>query len=108
MSKIQYLNEKHLLAMEKRMKGLKYAEIAQEVGVSLDTVKTWFRKNGLLQTHYGEYARYIYEKFYQNARVGTVNAEIVRNILTDKTTPGMADGAVNGSKPQRMEARKPQ
>lgn len=104
MSNTKFLNQKHLIAMEKRMQGCRYQEIAKEVGVSIDTIKTWFRKNGLLQTHFSDYARYVYEKFYQNARAGTMNSELVRNILADKGRPITA---VNGSKPQRIEADKP-
>ncbi len=91
MTNTKFLNQKHLIAMEKRMQGCRYQEIAKEVGVSIDTIKTWFRKNGLLQTHYGDYAKYVYEKFYQNARAGTMNSELVRNILADKAKPVTTD-----------------
>lgn len=97
MTNTKFLNQKHLIAMEKRMQGCRYQEIAKEVGVSIDTIKTWFRKNGLLQMHYGDYARYVYEKFYQNARAGTMNSELVRNILADKAKPVITDKC---SKPQ--------
>lgn len=70
--------------MEKKMRGESYRKIASELGFSLDTIKSWFRKNGgILNEHYENYARTIYERFYQNARPGTMNYEIVQNILKE-------------------------
>lgn len=49
------LKEKFHTAIDLKWKGFKYREIAEQLGVSLDTVKSWFRKNGLLQMHYEDY-----------------------------------------------------
>ena len=38
-----------------KWKSFKYPEIAEKLGVSLDTVKSWFRSNGLLKIHYRDY-----------------------------------------------------
>ena len=38
-----------------KWQGSQYKEIAGEVGVSIDTVKFWFRKNGFLREAYGTY-----------------------------------------------------
>jgi len=48
--------EKFKIAIDMKWKGFKYPEIAEKLGVSLDTVKSWFRKNGLLSVHYKDYA----------------------------------------------------
>ncbi len=70
--------------MEKKMRGESYRKIAGDLGFSIDTIKSWFRKeNGILGKHYDSYARTIYERFYQNARPGTMNYEIVQNILKE-------------------------
>ena len=47
--------EKFKVAMDMKWKGFKYPEIAEKLGVSLDTVKSWFRSNGLLKIHYRDY-----------------------------------------------------
>ncbi len=47
--------EKFNIAIDMKWKGFKYPEIAEKLGVSLDTVKSWFRKNGLLHQHYEDY-----------------------------------------------------
>lgn len=47
--------EKFNIAIDMKWKGFKYREIAEELGVSLDTVKSWFRENGLLRVHYKDY-----------------------------------------------------
>ena len=47
--------EKFKGAMDMKWKGFKYPEISEKLGVSLDTVKSWFRSNGLLKIHYQDY-----------------------------------------------------
>ena len=47
--------EKFKVAMDMKWKGFKYPEISEKLGVSLDTVKSWFRSNGLLKIHYRDY-----------------------------------------------------
>ncbi len=47
--------EKFKIAIDMKWKGFKYREIAEKLGVSLDTVKSWFRSSGLLGVHYKDY-----------------------------------------------------
>jgi len=47
--------KKFKIAIDMKWKGFKYPEIAEKLGVSLDTVKSWFRSNGLLKIHYRDY-----------------------------------------------------
>ena len=47
--------EKFKIAIEMKWKGVKYPEIAERLGVSLDTVKSWFRDGGLLEIHYEDH-----------------------------------------------------
>jgi uncharacterized protein YjcR len=47
--------EKFKTALDMKWRGFKYREIAEKLSVSLDTVKSWFRKNGLLERHYKDY-----------------------------------------------------
>lgn len=47
--------EKFKIAIDMKWKGFKYREIAEKLGVSLDTVKSWFRSVGLLRVHYEDY-----------------------------------------------------
>ena len=47
--------KKFKIAIDMKWKGFKYPEIAEKLGVSLDTVKSWFRSNGLLKIHYQDY-----------------------------------------------------
>ena len=47
--------ENFKIALDMKWKGFKYPEIAKKLGVSLDTVKSWFRSNGLLKIHYRDY-----------------------------------------------------
>ncbi len=47
--------EKFNIAIDMKWKGFKYPEIAEKLGVSLDTVKSWFRSNGILRMHYKDY-----------------------------------------------------
>ena len=47
--------ENFKIALDMKWKGFKYPEIAEKLGVSLDTVKSWFRSNGLLKIHYQDY-----------------------------------------------------
>jgi len=47
--------KKFKVAIDMKWKGFKYPEIAEKLGVSLDTVKSWFRSNGLLKIHYRDY-----------------------------------------------------
>lgn len=47
--------EKFNIAIDMKWKGFKYREIAEKLGVSLDTVKSWFRENGILRMYYADY-----------------------------------------------------
>lgn len=47
--------EKFNIAIDMKWRGFKYREIAERLGVSLDTVKSWFRSNGILRMHYKDY-----------------------------------------------------
>ena len=47
--------ENFKIALDMKWRGFKYREIAEKLGVSLDTVKSWFRSNGLLKIHYQDY-----------------------------------------------------
>lgn len=49
--------EKFKTAIDMKWKRFKYQEIAERLGVSLDTVKSWFRSGGLLKVHYEDYAQ---------------------------------------------------
>jgi DNA-directed RNA polymerase specialized sigma24 family protein len=55
MPKLNYLRPKHKRAIEMKWHGSQYKEITGEVGVSIDTVKFWFRANGFLREAYGTY-----------------------------------------------------
>jgi len=48
--------ENFKMALDMKWRGFKYPEIAERLSVSLDTVKSWFRSNGLLRVHYEDYA----------------------------------------------------
>jgi len=56
MPKLNYLRPKHKRAIEMRWQSIHYNEIASEVGVTLDAVKSWFRANGFLREAYNQYA----------------------------------------------------
>ncbi|MDE2019056.1 MAG: hypothetical protein KGJ13_01770 [Patescibacteria group bacterium] len=56
MPKLTYLRPKHKRAIEMRWLSVPYEEIAKEVGVSYDTVKSWFRAKGFLREAYNQYA----------------------------------------------------
>jgi hypothetical protein len=56
MPKLNYLRPKHKRAIEMRWQSIHYDEIASEVGVTLDAVKSWFRANGFLREAYNQYA----------------------------------------------------
>ncbi|MBU2265382.1 helix-turn-helix domain-containing protein [Patescibacteria group bacterium] len=62
--------EKFNIAIDMKWRGFKYPEIAEKLGVSLDTVKSWFRKNGLLDQHYKDYVhdQFIMRKQEQQRR----------------------------------------
>ena len=47
--------KKFKVAIDMKWKGFRYSEIAERLGVSLDTVKSWFRDGGLLEIHYEDY-----------------------------------------------------
>ena len=83
MPTLKYLNQKHYEAMEKKMRGESYRKIAGDLGSTIDTIKSWFRPDGILREHYDRYNQTVYERFYQNARPGTMTHEIVQNILKD-------------------------
>ena len=55
-SPMREFKEKFKIAIEMKWKGVKYPEIDERLGVSLDAVKSWFRSNGLLKVHYEDYA----------------------------------------------------
>ena len=61
----------------------RYGEIAKEVGVTLDTVKSWFRVNGFLREAYKIYS----------------NDQETENKLKDKQAQ---INTLNGNKPQLM------
>ena len=65
------------------MRGESYRKIANDIGFTVDAIKSWFRPDGILGEHYEKYNRIVYERFYQNARPGTMNYEIVQNILKE-------------------------
>ncbi len=56
MPKLTYLRPWHKRAIEMRWLSVPYEEIAKEVGVSHDTVKSWFRAKGFLREAYNQYA----------------------------------------------------
>lgn len=66
MAKLKQLNKKHLKAIEKKWNGDGYQKISDDLGVSLDTVKSWFRASGLLKTHYETYAENLGREFLLN------------------------------------------
>ena len=47
--------KKFKVAIDMKWKGFRYPEIARKLGVSPNTVKSWFRSNGLLRMHYEDY-----------------------------------------------------
>lgn len=55
LKKLLFPAGKYWQAIELKWRGLKYREIAKLLDVSLDTVKSWFRCNGLLKLHYEDY-----------------------------------------------------
>jgi len=55
MPKLKRLSKKYWMAIDMKWKKLAYQEISEKLGVSLDTVKSWFRRNGLLSAHYKDY-----------------------------------------------------
>lgn len=65
--------EKFKDAIDMKWKGFKYREIAERLGVSLDTVKSWFRNKGILRMHYKDYVedRFIIRKQEQEKRTKT-------------------------------------
>lgn len=56
MPKLTYLRPWHKRAIEMRWLSVPYEKIASEVGVTLDTVKSWFRTKGFLREAYNQYA----------------------------------------------------
>ena len=64
-----------------RWKNFRYKEIARELGMSLDTVKSWFRENGFLKEAYKNY----------------INEQELNWKLKDKQKQ---INTLNGSKPQ--------
>lgn len=55
MPKLKRLSEKYWTAIDMKWKKFAYQKIAEKLGVSLDTVKSWFRNSGLLSMHYRDY-----------------------------------------------------
>ena len=87
MPKVFYLNQKHILAMQRRMEGVQYNAIAKEMDVSIDTVKNWFRKNGLLQKHYSEYAGILLKQFYKKNKITDLDKAAARIAVTNPKPP---------------------
>jgi len=56
MPKLTYLRPWHKQAIEMKWQSAHYKEIASEVGVTIDTVKSWFRSKGFLRKAYNQYA----------------------------------------------------
>jgi len=56
MPKLKNLTAKHWQGIKLKWRGNSYQEIADKLGVSIDTVEFWFRrKNGLLLGHYEDF-----------------------------------------------------
>ena len=56
MPKLKKLTAKHWQAIQLKWRGNNYQEIADKLGVCLDTVKSWFRRqSGLLTGHYEDF-----------------------------------------------------
>ena len=56
MPKLKGYSTKHRQALEKKWLSIPYKQIANDLGVSLDTVKSWFRAKGFLKEAYSQYA----------------------------------------------------
>jgi cellobiose phosphorylase len=79
MPKLNYLRPKHKRAIEMRWQSIHYDEIASEVGVTLDAVKSWFRANGFLREAYNQYAedQILIRKLQdKQERINTLNRNI--------------------------------
>lgn len=68
MPKLKNLSEKYWTAIDMKWQSFSYYEIAKKLGVSLDTVKSWFRSNGLLRKHYEDYCE---DKIIERERKNT-------------------------------------
>ena len=76
MPKLHYLRPKHKQAIEMRWKNFRYKEIAKELGVSFDKVKSWFRENGFLREAYKNYSdeqELIWKLQEKQERINTLN-----------------------------------
>jgi len=79
MPKLNYLRPKHKRAIEMRWRSVHYEEIASEVGVTIDTVKSWFRAKGFLREAYNQYAedQVLIRKLQdKQERINTLNGNI--------------------------------
>lgn len=69
MPKLKKLKPYHELALVRKYEGKNYYEIAREFKLSVDTVKSWFRrKNGFLRKPYERYRQKQWNKFLSDAR----------------------------------------
>ena len=62
-----------------RWQSIHYDEIASEVGVTLDTVKSWFRAKGFLREAYNQYAedQILIRKLQdKQERINTLNGDV--------------------------------
>ncbi len=69
-----------------RWKNSRYKEIAKELGVSLDTVKSWFRKDGFLREAYKNYSdeqELIWKLQEKKERINTLNSSKQQQMATN-------------------------
>ncbi len=103
-----------------RWQSVHYDEIANEVGVALDTVKSWFRANGFLREAYNQYAedQILIRKLQdKQERINTLNGNIqqqsavnsldlpIRKVL-QKLSPKDRDGVMKRFNELNREAEK--
>ena len=56
-TKLDLLAEKEIICLELKYKGMKYEEIAKEIGTSVGNIKYWFGKEGKLLEPYQDFTR---------------------------------------------------
>ena len=86
MPKLNYLRPKHKRAIEMKWQSVHYDEIARELGVSYDTVKSWFRKGGFLVKAYKEYSddqKIIWKLQEKQQLINTLNGNDQQRIATN-------------------------
>jgi len=86
MPKLNYLRPKHKRAIEMKCQSILYVEIARELGVSYDTVKSWFREGGFLVKAYKEYSDdqvLIWKLKEKQERINTLNRNVQQRIATN-------------------------